>query len=280
MIYSARFLRRYRHLPHGLINQSFAVLMRARRPRWLVERAIRGWIERDGIDMRDFEARRFHSLEDFFLRDLRQGARPVGSGLVSPVDGRVVALGLVEPSAQLHVKGHRLSLERLVNGAGEPTPQRPPLSLAPYFGGHYLSLFLSPRGYHYVHMPEAGVVHEARWLAGRYFPQNEIALRHIPDVYEQNERLVLRLTLNGLGDALLVMVGASLIGGIQLALAPRAAFTQKAPLALDRELNKGQRLGHFTFGSTVVLLLPPGVTPLRALGDDVRMGEALFARAR
>lgn len=275
MIYSAPFLRRYQHLPHALINQSFAVLMRAQRPRCLVQRAIAGWIERDGIDMQDFEARRFHSLEDFFLRDLRPGARPLGAGLVSPVDGRVVALGRVEPSAQLLVKGHRLSLDRLVNGVGRATPERLALSLAPYLGGHYVSIFLSPRGYHYVHMPAAGVVHQARWLSGRYFPQNEIALRHIPDVYEQNERLVLNLTLKGLGDALLVMVGASLIGGIQLALAPRARFTRRRPLALDAQLDKGQRLGHFTFGSTVVLLLPPGATPRCALGDDVHMGEAL-----
>jgi phosphatidylserine decarboxylase len=275
MIYSAAFLRRYHHLPHGFINQSFALLMRARWPRWLVRRAISGWIERDGIDMQDFEARPFLSLEDFFLRDLRPGARPLGAGLVSPVDGRVVALGRIEPSAQLHVKGHCLSLERLVNGAGAATPERPALSLERYRGGHYVSIFLSPRGYHYVHMPAAGVVHEARWLAGRFFPQNEIALRHIPDVYEQNERLVLNLTLHGMGDALLVMVGASLIGGIQLALAPRPMFTRRRPLALEAQLAKGQRLGHFTFGSTVVLLLPPSAQPRCALGADVHMGEAL-----
>jgi phosphatidylserine decarboxylase len=276
VIRSALFLRHYHLLPHGLLNRGFARLMRVRRPRWLVEAAIARWIARDRIDMSDFDARAFASLEDFFLRDLRPGARPLGDGVVCPVDGRIVATGRVAPEARLEVKGHVMSLERVVNGAEPAAPGREALPLDRYRGGSYVSIFLSPRGYHHVHMPADGELCDARWLAGRYFPQNEVALRHIGGVYERNERLTLRLRL-GDDEALLVMVGASLVGGIELEGVARPAFTRAAPLVLGRRLAKGARLGHFTFGSTVILIVPPGLTPRRGIGDDVRLGEPLLS---
>jgi phosphatidylserine decarboxylase len=277
VIYSARFLRHYHALPHRLINRAFARITRAEQPAWLVQLAIRRWVVRAAIDMNEFEPRTFRSLEEFFLRALRPDARPIARGGVSPADGRVVALGAFGEDAVLDVKGHALSLARIVHG--KHPRKEDGASLARYRGGSYVSLFLSPRGYHHVHMPEAGMLCDARWLPGRYFPQNERALRHIHDVYEQNERLVLRLQLEAGGELLLVMVGASLIGGIQLLDLPRAAFTQREPLVLNRRLAKGERLGHFTFGSTVIMILPAGFQLQTALARDMLLGQTLWQRA-
>src|SRR6185369_2999769 len=145
---SEPFFRAYRYLPHGLINRTAQRLAEARWPRPFVDAAIRAWIRRGAIDMSDFEERSYDSVEDFFLRKLRPGTRPLASGLVSPVDGLFVGGGTIEKEQPLVVKGQRISLDRLVNGRIHD------LSLGAYEGGSFATLFLSPEGYHRIHMPE------------------------------------------------------------------------------------------------------------------------------
>lgn len=273
---SAAFLRAYRFLPHRLINRGFARLMRAERPAAAVQAAIRLWVRGAGIDLGDFEDVPYRSLMGFFLRRLVPGRRPLGPGLVAPADGVLLAQGRLSLGAPLLVKGQRLSLARLVNGDGLHG-----LPLADYEGGCYAVIFLTPHGYHYIHMPAAGWVRGCQHLPGRYFPQNEEALRYIAGpaaIYERNERAVLRLALDGGSEALLVLVGASLVGGIELADLPRAAWARREALPCDLRREKGEELGHFRFGSTVVVLLPRGAGA-RLVREEgpVRMGEALAA---
>jgi phosphatidylserine decarboxylase len=263
-------LRLYPLLPHALLNRAMGALSRARHPRPLVQAAFRAWIRRDAIDLAEFEPGPFATLEELFLRRLRPGARPIGPGVVSPVDGRVVATGGIAPGAALLVKGRPLSLERLVAGAGHPA------DLTPFHGGAWISIFLSPRGYHRIHMPESGTLADVRFIPGRFFPQNELALAHLDRVWERNERATLRIRRDAGGEALLVLVGASLVGGIELAGVPRAAWVARRPVPLGLRREKGDEIAHFRFGSTVVLLLPPGAPTLRArAGDELRMGEPL-----
>jgi phosphatidylserine decarboxylase len=266
-------LRAYRFLPQRLLNRSFAELTALRRPRWAVDAAVRGWAALERIDLGDFEDRPYESIDDFFLRRLRPGARPVGPGFVSPVDGRVLASGRLSRSSELCVKGQRLSLERVVNAGLHE------LDLAPYDGGSFAVVFLSPRGYHRVHAPEAGVLHDVRWIPGRYFPQNEVALDHIPRIYERNERAVLRCALADGREYLLVMVGASLVGGIHLEGLPRERWVRRGATPIARAHEKGAEIGHFAFGSTVVVLLPAGLSTAPAALGEVRMGETLFGLA-
>lgn len=268
---TAPFLRAYRLFPHRLLNHACARLMTAERPAVAVQAAIRLWIRRAEIDMADFVPEPHRTLESFFLRRLRPGARPLGEGLCSPVDGEVFAAGVLHAGAELVVKGQRLSVERLVNGRSHHAP------LAAYVGGHYIAIFLSPRGYHHIHMPVAGRLMGCQWIPGRYFPQNAVALRHIPRVYERNERAALFLATRAATPFIMVMVGASLVGGIHLAALPRESWVAPQPMTIDLPYDKGQRLGHFSFGSTVVLLLPPGLTTELqvAVGEAVRMGQPL-----
>lgn len=270
LIQSRPFLRAYHLLPQGPLNRGFARLMRAERPRPLVRAVIRRWIDRAQIDMSDYLPEDYASIEDFFLRRLRPGARPLGPGLVSPVDGHVVAVGELGDGDELPVKGERLSAERVVNGRLHDLP------LAPLRGGSYVVIFLSPRGYHRIHMPASGQILRSQWVPGRYFPQNERALDVIPAVYERNERAALGCEADEGWPFVLVLVGASLVGGIELQGVPRARWARRAPLLEARRLRKGEELGHFRFGSTVVLLLPPGRPALRCRrGDELRMGQAL-----
>lgn len=284
-LHSAPFLRAYPLFPHGALNRAAGWLSRARRPRFAVDAAVRLWIRRARIDMSEFAPGPFATVEEFFLRRLRPGARPLAAepGWVSPVDGHVMASGALGGDAEddhaprLLVKGQLLSLDRLVNGVGAPAP----ISIEPYRGGAYLVLFLSPRGYHYVHWPVAATADLCQWLPGRYFPQNEAALRLLRAVYERNERLVLRCHTAqppGVGGHpfLMILVGASLVGGIHLRDLPRPAFTRAAPTPCQLSGERGAELGHFAFGSTVVLLFPRGsAPPLPPIGADLRMGQRL-----
>src|SRR5207244_2421179 len=137
------------------------------------------------------------------------------------------------------------------------------------------TLFLRPKGYHYVHAPASGVLEDVRWIPGRFFPQNEDALDHIDRVYERNERAVLRLRLPTGDEILMVMVGASVVGGIHVD--GIADVRQARVIPVGRAVEKGGEIGHFSFGSTVVTILPRGLvsTPAPAIGTVFRMGETL-----
>ena len=136
---------------------------------------------------------------------------------------------------------------------------------------------LTPHGYHYVHMPIAGTVLDLRWISGRAFPQNQDALRHIPRIYERNERATLRCRSHDGHEFMLVLVGASLIGGIHLRDLRRRDWVRSRPFAWNRRFARGEELGHFSFGSTVVLLVPPALAGLPPpLGMALRMGQHLW----
>jgi phosphatidylserine decarboxylase len=269
---SEPFFRIYRYLPHRLINLTARKIAEARWPRPVVSAAVRAWIRRAAIDMSDFEERSYDSVEDFFLRRLRPGARPLAPGLVSPVDGFVVGAGAIERDRPLQVKGQLISPARLVTGRVHDLP------LTAYEGGSFATVFLTPAGYHRIHMPEAGEIIDCRWIPGRYFPQNEDALRHIHGIYERNERAVLRIRLDAGEEILMVLVGASLVGGIHLEGISRQEWIRASTVPIRRRAAKGEEIGHFAFGSTVVLLFPRSRAGrfIPAISSAVRMGEALW----
>lgn len=268
------FLRAYHLLPHALLNRAALALSRADGPRFLVDATIRRWIRRGNIDMTQFEDASYRTVEDFFLRRLRPGARPLGPGIVSPADGAIVEAGILDPARPMRVKGRPTSVECLVNGAHHALP------LASFAGGAFAAIFLSPDGYHRLHAPADGTIDLVQWIPGRFFPQNDDALQHIDRVWERNERAVLRLCPDdGTGAMLLVLVGASLVGGIELRDLPRARWALRDPIAPALRVERGEEIAHFRFGSTIVILAEPAVaraTHLRP-GDAIRMGETLFA---
>jgi phosphatidylserine decarboxylase len=264
--------RIYPALPDRLINRAFARVTAARWPRWLLARVIDRWIRQAGIDMRDFAPKDYASIDEFFLRELRPDARPIAHGVVSPVDGVVVASGAITPDYRVRIKGSSMTLARVVNGKHHH------LALDDFEGGSFLVIFLTPNGYHRVHAPLDARLTELLWIPGRYFPQNERALARIPRVHERNERLTMRLSA-GDGETLLTMVAASLVGGIHLASEPRARWARLEPTPIDRSLRKGEELGHFSFGSTVVMLTSRALNlePLLEEGAWVKMGQKIFA---
>jgi phosphatidylserine decarboxylase len=259
MIRSRAFLRAYGLLPHRLINRSAGRVSRVTKPRALVHAAIDAWTAREDIDLEPFDREDWTSLEHFFLRRLRPGARPIGEELTSAVDGRVVGLGPIEKDTILQVKGRALSLSQVLRAPAER-----------FEGGTYVTTFLRPKGYHYVHAPARGTVTGIRWIPGRYFPQNEDALQHIDGIYERNERAVLDFESVDGWRCALVMVAASVVGGIHV----KGVNDVRRANGFRRDVEKGDELGHFTFGSTVIAILPSARIDVE-IGEDVRMGQTI-----
>ena len=210
----------------------------------------------------------YGSLGAFFVRRLRDGARPLDpdpSALLSPCDGRLQDLSEIRAGTILQAKGKPYAVEELLDGAPDA---------AGLEGGWAWTIYLSPRDYHRVHTPLAARLTEVRWVPGGRYSVAPGVLARRARVLSTNERAVLRLETD-FGPCFLVMVGALNVGRIRVVgVEPGAA----APVAGPKNLARGDELARFEMGSTVVLLLPPGTAaPLPALapGAPVRCGEAI-----
>jgi|GEM_PF-121052 len=274
------FFSAYRFFPHTFLNRCARYLMQAQRPQWLIQRLIRLWIKRAAVPMQEFEETTYSSIEDFFLRRIKPEARPFHEGFLSPVDGILLAHGTIEADTILQVKGSPISIGQMVNGSQYDE------TLQEYAGGVYYTIFLTPNGYHRIHLPYDATLERVLWLPGRFFPQNPDAIHHIPRIYERNERATLCCrTPQGI-PFLMTLVGASLIGSIHLTDHATAQWRHAKPYLPQQARKKGDEIAHFSFGSTVVLLLPRAfqealptekITQALPIGQPLLMGQTLFA---
>jgi phosphatidylserine decarboxylase len=222
-------------------------------------------------------ARGFASLQQFFCRPLKPGLRPVAAApevLVSPADAVVGTAGVIEQAQLFEAKNRRYRLAELI--ADEAVA-------AALDGGAYCTLYLAPGHYHRVHAPETGWVREAIYIPGAFYPVHPRAVARLPGLLCANQRLVTWLDTRW-GRIGVVMVGACLVGGIRVNYdtawnagpGPHAAARREydPPVRFAR----GEELGHFEFGSTVILLVPPSAAWRPALkpGYSVRVGEPLM----
>jgi phosphatidylserine decarboxylase len=251
-----------------------AVAGRIARHRW--SRHIIPWyIRHFDVDLSDAECGpdAYPSLLDLFCRRLQAGARPLEDGVVSPVDGSVSELGCIERGRLLQAKGSTYSLAALL--ADEAAAE-------PFLGGHYITLYLSPRDYHRIHMPLGGTIVAWRYVPGTLFPVNRAGVRHIRGLFTRNERLITWVE-SPYGRFAVVKVGAAGVGSIRTSYgpgeaAPRARL-KRGPLSgeVHWRVRKGDEIGYFAFGSTVILLFEPGIIDAFCVrqGDAVRMGQRI-----
>lgn len=223
----------------------------------------------------------YESLGDFFARGLRPGARPVEprrEAVISPCDGVIAAIGTAVAGTLLQAKGHTYRLAELL--ADEDLAGR--LS-----GGHYTTIYLSPRDYHRVHAPVSGNLIGYEYVPGALWPVNAWATARREGLLARNERVVLHLNSPAAGDVALVMVGAGGVGNIRLSH-PHLPSQLPDTAALRRgreryrvelsgaEVRRGDELGAFRLGSTVVMAFAPGPVVLEgSMGQPVRFGERI-----
>ena len=177
--------------------------------------------------------------------------------VVSPVDGAVIECRVVEQTDVLQVKGQEFNTHQLLGGVLERT--------APFVGGDLISLYLAPKDYHRVHMPVTGKLREMVYIPGKLFSVNPLTTQHIPNVLARNERVV-SIFDTEIGPMAVILVGAMIVASIETVWAGTVAPAKtygiqtwrydQAP-ALRPILQRGEEMGRFQFGSTVVVLFAP-----------------------
>ncbi len=227
-------------------------------------------IRRYRIDMRQAvqpDPRAYPHFNAFFTRALRADARrpdPDPLALLSPADGRISQAGRIEAGRILQAKGQTYTAAELL--ADEA-------AAAPYRDGHFVTVYLSPRDYHRVHMPLTGILRETVHVPGRLFSVAPFAVEGIPRLFARNERLVCHFE-GEYGPFAVVLVGALLVSSVSTVwdgqvIPPYASRILRRSFR-DREirLERFAELGRFNMGSTVIVLLPEGRVALDALSPE------------
>lgn len=229
------------------------------------------------VDLSDAREARFPSLHAAFVRALRPGARPVAAEptiLTSPSDAILGAHGRIEAGRLFQIKGLSYRIADLLGGDED-------LARA-HEGGAYATLRLTAGMYHRFHAPHDIQVEAVRHIWGDTWNVNPIALKRVEALFCRNERAVLRLRLSEGGHALtLVPVAAILVAGLRLGFLPEGTALRQTggrTLPCAAHLAKGEEMGWFEHGSTIVVLAPPGFAlwPTLREGARLRMGEPLM----
>ena len=269
-------------LPHHLLSRLAGCIAECRLP-WF-KNAFTGWFaHRYQVDMREAQVEDLTAYEHFnafFTRALKDGARPLADpadAVLCPADGAISQMGPIEHGRLFQAKGHDFSLTALLGGDAERA--------APFMGGQFATVYLSPRDYHRVHMPLAGTLREMVYIPGRLFSVNQTTAENVPGLFARNERVACLFDTER-GPMAVVLVGAMIVASIEtvwagLVTPPRRELkTQRydaaarAPITLD----KGAEMGRFKLGSTAIVLFGPEQVQWSSeltAGSSVRMGQQL-----
>jgi phosphatidylserine decarboxylase len=238
--------------------------------------SIRVWRLFADLDLSDAQTTRFRSLHDCFTRRLRDGARPIEPDpqiLVSPCDAIVGAHGTVRDGQMLQVKGFSYRLDELLGDAGHA---------AVFADGRYVTLRLTSSMYHRFHAPHDCRTGQVTHICGDVWNVNPITLKRIERLFCRNERAVVRTTLSGSGHPVtLVAVAAILVAGIRLRFLDLPFSRDPAArhgYATDTGFAKGEEMGWFEHGSTIIVLAPKGFAFCDGIaeGSTIRMGTPLM----
>ena len=270
-------------LPHRLLCSIARSAAYSENP-WLKQRFIDTVVRRFDVDLAEAaqpDPSAYPSFNAFFTRALKPGARtpdPDPRALLMPADGRISQLGAIAADGRIfQAKGQSFTAAELLGDAEDARV---------FAGGCFATVYLSPRDYHRVHMPWTGVLRETVHVPGRLFSVGPAAVRGVPRLFARNERLVCHFDTD-FGPMALVMVGALLVSGVETVWSGEEIppygddVTRKDWRGKGIVLERFAEMARFNFGSTVVVLLPPGAATLApglAAESPVRLGQALAYR--
>ena len=265
------FAKLQRLLPQHALTQAIGRLAACESP-WLKRAFINIFSALYRVDLS--EAARpnradYRSFNDFFTRSLRPETRPLPTdplAIACPADGIVSQSGAIRANSLLEAKGARYSLAALAGDLGEG-----------FDAGRFAVIYLAPRNYHRAHAPSAGALTAARAVPGALFAVNAATENAVPGLFCRNQRLICRLATER-GDLLIVLVGALIVGCIATPWpGPKTPYRQVQTCRPNLPLERGQEIGRFQLGSTVILCAPPRTAELHELtpGRPVKMGEAI-----
>ncbi|ACX81435.1 archaetidylserine decarboxylase [Aggregatibacter actinomycetemcomitans] len=234
------------------------------------------------VDMSEAKKENFsdyESFNQFFIRELKDGARKINenpTALCLPADGRVSQIGHIDDELLLQAKGHFFSLSDLLAGDEE--------LVNTFKNGEFATIYLSPRDYHRVHMPCDATLRKMIYVPGALFSVNPFLAEHVPNLFARNERVICLFDTE-FGPMVQILVGATITASMSTVWAgvinpPRAdevkVWTYQEENAV--KLTKGQEMGAFQLGSTVINLFPANRVTLAEhlqVDEPVRVGEML-----
>ena len=242
---------------------------------WVIQR----FVKRYNVNMSEAahaDPAHYKSFNEFFTRPLKDDARPLSNSTwVCPVDGAISQCGAIERDQIFQAKGHQYSTRALVGGDADLA--------APFQNGQFATLYLSPRDYHRIHMPISGKLLRMIHVPGDLFSVNPTTARGVPGLFARNERVVCEFETEK-GPMVLVLVGATIVGSMATVWhgqvnPPRPGTIREWRYdTQDVRLQKGEEMGRFLLGSTVVMLFPANSIQFPADWTSTRplqMGESM-----
>jgi phosphatidylserine decarboxylase len=261
-----------RVLPRTRITRAMGRLADYRWPDGVGQAVVNLYCRAYDVDLEECrKATGFGSFDEFFTRELRDGARPLPEDpgvVVSPSDGRIDSIGPVDGRA-FFVKGRPYQVDELLGDDEEARR---------YEGGAGCVVYLSPRDYHRVHAPVAGEISLVRSMPGDYYPVNAIGVRHVHNLFVRNRRVAIPIdTHSPLGRVTVVMVAAMVVGRITVTGVPdRDVPFGTVHLPSPIRVERGDEIGIFRLGSTAVVFFEPGAVRRWMVEDGpVRFGQPL-----
>jgi phosphatidylserine decarboxylase len=248
-------------MPKHLVSRAVGKLAEAEAGA-LTTTLIKAFIKQYQIDMTEAqyeEASHYKSFNEFFTRPLKDGLRPIAMEeniIAHPVDGKISQLGDIQDDRLIQAKGHDFSLQTLLGGEEQ--------TAAPFQGGKFATIYLAPKDYHRIHMPVDGTLKQMIYVPGDLFSVNPLTAQNVPNLFARNERVVAIFDTE-IGPLAMVLVGATIVASIETIWsgtvtppAGKKVFSWDYPTEGENKisLKKGDEMGRFKLGSTVILAWP------------------------
>ncbi len=245
-------------LPHHMLSRLIGRFAECQAP-WFKNRLITWFIKRYQVNMSEAQQEdpsAYKHFNDFFTRALKPDARELddtANAVLSPADGAISQLGTIDHGRIFQAKGHSFSLLELLGGDAQRA--------APFMGGSFATVYLSPKDYHRVHMPLTGTLRDMVYIPGRLFSVNQTTTQNVPELFARNERVGCIFDTER-GPMAVVLVGAMIVASIETVWAGLVTppmrqlrnfdYSEKGREAIT--LAKGDEIGRFKLGSTAIVL--------------------------
>lgn len=264
-------------MPKHLLSRAVGLLAAANAGK-VTTSLIELFIKQYNVDMEEAaepDPAKYKSFNEFFTRPLKEGIRPIADGkdaFVYPVDGAISQFGEIVKDRIFQAKGHDYSLDALLGGLGTHSKH--------FENGQFMTIYLSPRDYHRIHMPVEGTLTDMTFVPGELFSVNPLTTENVPGLFARNERVV-SLFDTPYGKMAMVLVGATIVASIETVwagtVAPKGQQIQHTSYQENQTISlaKGEEMGRFKLGSTVVMLFEKDMLEFSEQnpGDTTRLGE-------
>ncbi|WP_246845592.1 archaetidylserine decarboxylase [Bdellovibrio sp. ZAP7] len=266
-----------RILPKRSLSRLVGKIMHFEGPKWWANLSIRGFAWWYNIALEDAEKAydQYPSIGEFFIRKLKPGIRPVGnSWAVHPADSVITQAQQIEKGTLIQAKGHTYELKEFTMD---------PDAYKKWDGGFFMTYYLCPTDYHRVHSPVDGGISDVRYMPGELWPVNEWSTTNVKDLFSINERVLVEVQTD-MGPVGVVFVGATNVGHIVLSFDEKIRGNQAGEPEYQHKkyspaltVKRGDELGMFRMGSTIVMLYPPSFR--EKFGAQLNLGPSVKVNA-